>query len=917
MKSSSSGDVLKDLADIHDREAEALAARDAYADAAASRLGHLVAALSELSGALWKGSAASAVARVHEQNGTHAQSTVWAQEIRSAWERQVERLQANVEALERELEERRAVNRSLLMERERERDANERLFAQYTGARRELDDRIRLSNEALAAVDECKREIVEFTSRFDEALALIRTLEMGRAAERDALTRVQTERDEARAAAQDVATALERLRARFEREQSIARDARNAARFVAESDPVEPKRPIGTLSEKVARLRKSLESHAAKLSASPPDVSVIVPTYRNAEMTIDCLQSICDHLGDPPTISLIVVDDSSPNDAISEFAAELPFITFLRNGSNLGFLRSCNRAFSLVTGRYVHFLNNDTLVTAGWLDELVRCADADETIGAVGSMLVYGDGTLQEAGGIIWNDVSGWNYGRGDDADDPRYNYRRDVDYVSGASLLVKSDLFRELDMFDVRYAPAYYEDADLCFAIRERGRRVVYQPKSKVVHLEGVTSGTSLESGVKRHQALNMPKFAEKWKETLPKHYAPATPGIRAARRLQQPRTVVIIDSYVPEPDKDAGSLRLSNIITLLGTLGYSVIFVPANYHRSEPYTSRLQDLGVEVLYHTRGPKLIDTLCERLAIADVVWLCRPDLAEQFMPVLRAFSNVPVIYDTIDLHYVRVRRELEHKGIADPERWAAWEHERELELSAIRMADATITVSEIERETLAEQGIQNVFIIPTVHDRHERAMPFEKTDGIMFIGGYNHTPNVDAALWLCEEIMPIVWRRRPEIVLTIIGSNAPKAILDLEGTNVRVSGYVPDVTPYFEKTRVFVAPLRYGAGLKGKIGHAFSFGVPVVTTAIGAEGFDIVAGRDALVANSAVDLADAIVEAYTDRVVWSRLSQHGTKLIERFGSVAIGERLKSVFDFALADKHRVDRFDDGEVDRSG
>src|SRR5262249_35004447 len=146
---------------------------------------------------------------------------------------------------------------------------------------------------------------------------------------------------------------------------------------------------------------------------------------------------------------------------------------------------------------------------------------------------------LQEAGGFLWSDGSGWNYGRGGDAREPRYNYVRDVDYCSGAVLLVRTDLFRKLGGFLKLYIPPYYEDVDLCFAIRELGYRTVYQPLSAVVHDEGTSSGTSLDSGVKRHQALNAPKFANKWRKVLDKHieHDPAR-AIFAARRLRRTST-------------------------------------------------------------------------------------------------------------------------------------------------------------------------------------------------------------------------------------------------------------------------------------------------------------------------------------------------------------------------------------------
>ena len=274
------------------------------------------------------------------------------------------------------------------------------------------------------------------------------------------------------------------------------------------------------------------------------DVSVIIPVFNQLQFTQSCLASIQDNQADQ-SLEVIVVDDSS-TDGTEETLPRIPGLVYLRNEQNVGFVASCNRGAAKARGNYLVFLNNDTVVTAGWLSALRETFQFEPHAGLVGSKLIYPDGRLQEAGGIIWRDGSGWNRGKFDDPRKPEYNFLREVDYCSAACLMLPKSLFQSIGRFDSRYVPAYYEDTDLAFKVRAAGFKVLYQPLSEVFHFEGATGGTDISTGTKKHQEINRKAFAAKWKEALATK--PANGDVAALEQLPQGyKRILIIDNNLP----------------------------------------------------------------------------------------------------------------------------------------------------------------------------------------------------------------------------------------------------------------------------------------------------------------------------------------------------------------------------------
>lgn len=636
-------------------------------------------------------------------------------------------------------------------------------------------------------------------------------------------------------------------------------------------------------------------------TSSNPVVSIIVPVFNQSHYTFNCLNSLKSIRS--IEYEVIVVDDASTDDT-PKVLGDISGIKIITNDSNTGFIQSCNRGAAEAQGEFICFLNNDTKVFPNWLESLLEIVKNDLIVGAVGSKLIYPDGRLQEAGGIIWKDASGCNFGRLKDPTDPEYNYVREVDYCSGASLLVRRELFKSIGGFSEEFLPAYYEDTDLCFKIRSLGYKVIYQPRSQVIHFEGISSGTDIKSGVKKHQQTNAIKFEIKWRETLKTYLTQGTKDRDGARRYAATPTILIIDSYVPLYDKEAGSYRLYNIIKIFKNLGYSIIFLPDNGLHQEPYVSELQEMGVEVIYSTdKIPDMKSYLLERLAIIDIAWVCRPELCEKYLAILSQNPKIKIIYDTIDLHFIRLKREKELLG-EDSHQPISWQEFQKQELRLAKLVHETIVVTNIEKNILASFGISNVSIIPTIHQTYIKPLPkFHERSGLLFVGGYNHTPNVDAAIWLCGSIMPLIWAQYPDMQLTLLGSNPPTQVKNLQNNRVTVTGYIHDIEPYFLNHRVFVAPLRYGAGIKGKIGQSLSYGLPIVSTYIGVEGFDLTHGLEAMIADEAKDFANSILALYENIDSWNALSQAGIKSIDRYSPENIENSLKFLINRLLADRN--------------
>src|SRR5713101_6776524 len=623
------------------------------------------------------------------------------------------------------------------------------------------------------------------------------------------------------------------------------------------------------------------------------EVSIIIPVFNQFQYTHACVGSL-QAAEERSTFEVIVVDDCS-TDETAELIPQMQGVVYLRNETNSGFIASCNRGAEKARGKFLLFLNNDTIVKPGWLTALVDTFAEEPQAGIVGSKLVYPDGRLQEAGGIIWRDASGWNYGKSDDPEKPEYNYLREVDYCSAAALMIPRSLFQSVGAFDREYAPAYYEDTDLSFKVRRAGYKVLYQPLSEVIHYEGATGGTDLSTGAKRHQELNSATFATTWAAELAAKPANGDVANYFGCKPGQKR-ILVIDHHLPMPEKDAGSVRMFHILNILRDLGHRFTFVPDNLADIPPYGDELRTRGIEVVYHPYIKKVRDYLIANGSKFDAVVLSRCDFARKHIADVRLHApQSRIIFDTVDLHFVRESRGAELAD--DLELRQKAQEKRRLEYDLIDQADETWVVSSVEHQILKEKWpAKSIEIVSNIVDVPGSATPFSLRRDFLFIGGFPHPPNTDAVLYFAEAIYPLVKEHLSDAKFYIIGEKPPPEVVALATENIIVTGLQTDVRPFFDSVKLSVAPLRFGAGVKGKINQSMAYGVPVVATSLAAEGMMLTDHEDILVADEPGGFARALLELYESEGLWNRLSENGIKKNKALYSVDVArEKLEILF----------------------
>jgi GT2 family glycosyltransferase len=621
-------------------------------------------------------------------------------------------------------------------------------------------------------------------------------------------------------------------------------------------------------------------SELALPKVEEPLVSVVMVLYGGWKLAVRALEALSANTD--PVSELILVDNASPDDSLAQVEQRVSGATIIRNEANLGFGGASNQGAKLARGRYLCLLNSDALVEPGWLPPLLETLSEDG-VGAAVPMYLNEDGSLQEAGSVVDSIGHAHAVGRGGSPGDFQNRFRREVDFASAACMLVPADLFLELGGFDERYHPGYFEDTDLCFRLRERGLKTVYEPRSRVVHvLHGSGDPERARLMMEKHRDV----FVERWGERLAQRprlveVAQQPRQLLAARDADALDRILVIDDRVPFTDRGSGDPRMATLLRELAALWPSarITFLAESGRDAERYAEPLLRQGIEVVCPpVDWKRWFDE--RRFHYGTVIVSRHQNLARFGGHLEQSQPQALRIFDTEAFTFRRLDRQAEllppgrQREAVKREALVA----REAELRAAQESDVVFCVSAEEAEYVAQIAPgKPAFVLTSVVEPLEDPPGYDERSDLLFFGGFlagSASPNTDALLFLVHEVLPLLWETHPNVRLTVIGADLSDELRALEGPRIRMVGYVEDPVPWLARARLHVNPMRFGSGVKLKFLDSLAAGLPFVTTAVGAEGLPLGAVRDALVAEDPASLVRRIVSLYEDRAEWERVQEH-------------------------------------------
>lgn len=596
--------------------------------------------------------------------------------------------------------------------------------------------------------------------------------------------------------------------------------------------------------------------------AREPSVSIVIVAWREARYLLQCLQSVKDHVRDVAYEVIVVLNEPSPGLA-ARMDREVSGVTVMTYRTNLGFGGGVNAAAGVARGERIVLLNDDSMVEPGWLESLGDCLERHPRAAMVGSTYLHTDGSLQEAGSVVWSDGTTSAFGDYDGGAD--WCFEKRVDYCSGGSLLIRKDVWDDLGGFDDRYYPAYFEDIDLALRAGAAGWEVWYQPLSRLRHVRSGSSGRLHRFLYERSQGA----FLERWSGRLATHEERGEFEQAAWRAMGYPLRVLILDDHLPDPAIGAGYGRMRDTMeTLVADPGIHVAAYPTVSERMDP--NLLRRIGVRV---------VSDLEEHLDTPGVdyeaVIVSRPNNFSGYRDLIRArLPAAAVIYDAEALFHLRQERQLafvaDDAGRADLAAAAA--ASRRLESSIFAAADLVVCISEEEAAVARTMAPTPVRVVaPWLRLPTPTSAPYPARRDVGLVAGWGAgpgSPNAEGLRWFAREVLPRVRAAIPGCRLRVTGANPPDDVNWLQGRSVDFIGHVEDLRAFYESVRVAISPTRFGAGVKLKTVEAAQYGVPMVATVEAARGLDPALGAAIWTTDDPVEFADAVIDLYRDPDTW-------------------------------------------------
>ncbi len=509
-------------------------------------------------------------------------------------------------------------------------------------------------------------------------------------------------------------------------------------------------------------------------SEAAPVISVIMAVQDHFVLTLQTLASLRDNFSE--AMEVVVVDCGSTDETrfLERYVLGLRVLRFARN---LGFLRGSNAALSLTSADVVLYLNNDVVLGPGAVAAALARLAADERIGAVGAKIVRSHGRMQEAGGIIWRDGMTLGYMRDASPLAPEVNFVRDVDYCSTVFLLVRGEVVRTLEGFDDAFAPASFEDADLCVRLRQAGYRVVYDPAVVVWHLEyGGIEGCQPIEQVRARQLLFFRKHFN-WLRRQPVQDEKSRAFARSVEG--EARRLLFIEDLVPLRMIGSGFTRSNDLVRAMVGLGWQVTVYPVAMRAFDPAAvyADFPDT-VEVMYDRSVGELETFLQGRRGYYNAIWIARAHNLDRVKPMLERVISAtgripPCVLDTEAIVALReaerVRVRAGAPGLFDVDAAIL------REFASSYFCQSVVTVNEHEAQTLRSLGLSDVAVIGHVREVALTPRTWGERAGLLFVGAMHvmDSPNYDSLCWFVDEVLPIVeetlgWETR----LTVIGYTA-------------------------------------------------------------------------------------------------------------------------------------------------